>query len=51
MSSLPWYIYLLQFVAGLFLANGVPHFVDSRFNELIKINKCDSYPNFINQVS
>jgi hypothetical protein len=23
----PWYIYLLQFVAGLFLANGVPHFV------------------------
>ena len=27
MSSLPWYIYLLQFVAGLFLANGVLHFV------------------------
>jgi hypothetical protein len=27
MSSLPWYIYLLQFVGGLFLANGVPHFV------------------------
>jgi hypothetical protein len=27
MSSLPWYIYLLQFVAGMFLANGVPHFV------------------------
>jgi hypothetical protein len=27
MFSLPWYIYLLQFVAGLFLANGVPHFV------------------------
>ena len=27
MSSLPWTIYLLQFVAGLFLANGVPHFV------------------------
>ena len=27
MLSLPWYIYLLQFVAGLFLANGVPHFV------------------------
>jgi hypothetical protein len=27
MSSLPWYIHLLQFVAGLFLANGVPHFV------------------------
>jgi hypothetical protein len=24
---LPWYIYLLQFVSGLFLANGVPHFV------------------------
>ena len=23
----PWYIYLLQFAAGLFLANGVPHFV------------------------
>ena len=27
MSSLPWYIYLLQFLAGMFLANGVPHFV------------------------
>jgi hypothetical protein len=27
MSSLPWYIYLLQFVSGMFLANGVPHFV------------------------
>jgi hypothetical protein len=27
MSSLPWTIYVLQFVAGLFLANGVPHFV------------------------
>jgi hypothetical protein len=27
MFSLPWYIYLLQFVAGLFLANGAPHFV------------------------
>ncbi|WP_158814416.1 hypothetical protein [Methylocapsa sp. S129] len=27
MSDLPWYIYLLQFVSGLFLANGVPHFV------------------------
>jgi hypothetical protein len=27
MSNLPWYIYLLQFVSGLFLANGVPHFV------------------------
>jgi hypothetical protein len=26
-SSLPWTIYVLQFVAGLFLANGVPHFV------------------------
>src|ERR1700689_3850221 len=25
--SIPWYIFLLQFVAGLFLANGVPHFV------------------------
>jgi hypothetical protein len=24
---MPWYFYLLQFVAGLFLANGVPHFV------------------------
>lgn len=22
-----WYFYLLQFVCGLFLANGVPHFV------------------------
>src|SRR5208337_2245093 len=27
MFALPWYVYLLQFVAGLFLANGVPHFV------------------------
>ncbi len=27
MLSLPWYIYLLQFVSGLLLANGVPHFV------------------------
>ena len=27
MFSLPWYIYVLQFVAGLFLANGTPHFV------------------------
>jgi hypothetical protein len=22
-----WYVYALQFVSGLFLANGVPHFV------------------------
>jgi hypothetical protein len=27
MFSLPWYVYLIQFVAGLFLANGIPHFV------------------------
>jgi hypothetical protein len=27
MFSIPWYIYLLQFVAGVFLANGVPHLV------------------------
>jgi hypothetical protein len=27
MFSIPWYIFLLQFVAGAFLANGVPHFV------------------------
>jgi hypothetical protein len=27
MFDLPWYIYLIQFVSGLFLANGVPHFV------------------------
>jgi hypothetical protein len=27
MFDLPWCVYLLQFVAGLFLANGVPHFV------------------------
>ncbi len=27
MFNLPWYVYLLQFVAGLFLANGIPHFV------------------------
>jgi hypothetical protein len=24
---MPWYDYLAQFVAGVFLANGVPHFV------------------------
>ncbi|MGC1870591.1 MAG: hypothetical protein WA700_06490 [Acidobacteriaceae bacterium] len=24
---MPWYFYLFQFVSGLFLANGVPHFV------------------------
>ncbi|MGD1035814.1 MAG: hypothetical protein ABR878_01190 [Roseiarcus sp.] len=24
---MPWNVYLLQFVAGLLLANGVPHFV------------------------
>lgn len=24
---MPWYFLALQFVAGLFLANGVPHFV------------------------
>lgn len=27
MFDLPWHVYLLQFVAGLFLANGIPHFV------------------------
>ena len=27
MFTIPWYIFLLQLVAGLFLANGVPHFV------------------------
>src|SRR6516165_5395807 len=27
MFALPWHVYLLQFVAGLFLGNGVPHFV------------------------
>jgi len=27
MFDLPWYVYLLQFVAGLLLANGIPHFV------------------------
>ena len=27
MFSVPWYIFLLQFAAGLFLGNGVPHFV------------------------
>jgi hypothetical protein len=24
---MPWYDYLVHFVAGAFLANGVPHFV------------------------
>jgi hypothetical protein len=27
MLDVPWYIFILQFGAGLFLANGVPHFV------------------------
>ena len=26
---MPWYFYLLQFAGGLFLFNGVPHFVQS----------------------
>jgi hypothetical protein len=26
-TEMPWYIYVLQFVSGLLLANGVPHFV------------------------
>jgi hypothetical protein len=24
---MPWYVYLMQFVAGFLLSNGVPHFV------------------------
>jgi hypothetical protein len=24
---MPWYFYLLEFLSGVFLANGVPHFV------------------------
>ena len=24
---MPWYFYLLEFLGGMFLANGVPHFV------------------------
>ena len=28
MLDLPLHVFLLQFVAGLFLANGVPHFVN-----------------------
>jgi len=24
---MPWYFYLWQFIGGMFLANGVPHFV------------------------
>jgi len=24
---MPWYFYVLEFVSGLFLTNGVPHFV------------------------
>jgi hypothetical protein len=24
---MPWYFYLLEFLVGVFLANGVPHFV------------------------
>ena len=27
MFDLPWHVYLLQFVAGVLLANGLPHFV------------------------
>ena len=35
MLSIPWYIFLLQFVAGLFLANGVPHFVQGISGQLV----------------
>jgi hypothetical protein len=28
MFDLPWYIYRVQFVSGLLLANGVPYFVN-----------------------
>ena len=35
MFSIPWYIFLLQFVAGLFLANGVPHFVQGISGHLV----------------
>jgi hypothetical protein len=24
---MPWYFYLLEFVSGLFLTNGIPHFI------------------------
>ena len=24
---MPWYFYVLEFLGGMFLANGVPHFV------------------------
>jgi hypothetical protein len=27
MLGLPWYVFVLQFVSGLLLANGLPHFV------------------------
>ena len=26
-SNMPWYFYVLDFLSGLFLANGIPHFV------------------------
>ena len=26
-AQIPWYFYVFEFVSGLFLANGVPHFV------------------------
>jgi hypothetical protein len=26
-TEMPWYFYVLEFVSGLFLTNGVPHFV------------------------
>jgi hypothetical protein len=26
-AQMPWYFYVFEFVSGLFLANGVPHFV------------------------
>jgi hypothetical protein len=32
---MPWYGYLLLFVSGLFLANGVPHFVLWGFFNLV----------------
>ena len=52
MSELPWYVYLLQFVGGLLLANGVPYFVQGisghRFQTavglLVDLDQCARRP-------
>ena len=34
---MPWYFYVLEFVSGLLLTNGVPHFVQGVCGNLVAI--------------